>query len=177
MNSATLTEKGFTEWFPLKALAISNMPYEKSSVFVIIDRSISGEPTSDILYIGRSKKPTKRILGGYLAGYGGKNTKRISQKLLTEGYIERTDISWILTDKPKATQKELLAKFEKEHGAYPTWNVKKEILKKRKAKTAIKAKTLPKTKAAIKTKTKLPNISLEKPKPGKENIQTRETPT
>ncbi len=162
MNSTTLTEKGFTEWFPLKTITISNLPYNKSSVFVIIDKSISEKPTSDILYIGRSKKPTKRILGGYLAGYGGKNTKRISQKLLNEGYIERTAISWVLTDKPRAIQEDLLTKFEKEHGAYPTWNVKKEVPKKPKAKTA-KAKTVPKAKVAIKTKMKTANSSLEKP--------------
>ena len=126
MNSTTLKEMGFTEWYPLKNLSFSNLPYNKSSVFVIIDKNVSGKTVSDVVYVGRSKKPTKRILGGYISGYGGKNSKKVNKKLFNEGYLERAAISWVLSDNPKAMQKELLSKFQKEHGEYPSWNVKKK---------------------------------------------------
>jgi len=126
MNSTTLKEIGFTEWYPLKNLSFSNLPYNKSSVFVIIDKTASGKTVSDVVYVGRAKKPTKRILGGYISGYGGKNSQKINKKLFDEGYLERTAISWVLSDNPKAMQKELLSKFQKEYGEYPSWNVKKK---------------------------------------------------
>lgn len=74
MNSLTLKEKGFAEFVPLKGLQFSSLPYNKASVLVLADNTITGKPASDILYIGRSKKPTKRVFGGYLGGYGGKTT-------------------------------------------------------------------------------------------------------
>ncbi len=126
MNSVTLKENGFAEFSPMKGLSFSSLPYNKTSVFVIIDTTITGKPTSDILYIGKSKKPTKRVFGGYLAGFGGKTTRRINSKLFDDGYIEKTGISWVLTDKPKALQQELLEKFMKEHGEYPIWNASKK---------------------------------------------------
>lgn len=135
MNSLTLKEKGFAEFLPLKGLSFSSLPYNKGTVLVIIDRSLSGKPTSDILYIGRSKKPTKKVFAGYLVGYGGKTTKKINSKLLDEGYIEKTSISWMLSDNPKRLQQELLKNFKKEHGEYPTWNVSKKTPKKLQTKT------------------------------------------
>jgi len=130
MNSLTLKENGFPEFLPLKELSFSSLPYNKGSVLVIIDSSLSGEPTSDILYIGRSKKPTKKIFGGYLVGYGGKTTKKINSKLLDEGYIEKVSISWMLSDDPKTLQRELLENFKKEHGEYPLWNIVKKMPEK-----------------------------------------------
>jgi hypothetical protein len=130
MNSLTLKENGFAEFLPLKELSFSSLPHNKGTVLVIIDRSLSGKPTSDILYIGRSKKPTKKIFGGYLVGYGGKTTKKINSKLLDDGYIEKTSISWMLSDNPKTLQQELLENFKKEHGEYPTWNVSKKMPEK-----------------------------------------------
>ena len=127
---------GFTEWYPLKSLSFSNLPYNKGSVFVIIDETLSGKTISDVVYIGRSKKPTKKILGGYISGYGGKSSQKINSKLFEEGYIDRTAISWILSDNPKAMQKELLTRFNKEHGEYPSWNVKKSPQEKPKTKPA-----------------------------------------
>jgi hypothetical protein len=147
MNSSSLKEKGFVEWFPLKTVSISNLPLSKANVFVIIDTTVSGTPLSDILYIGRSKKPSKRLLGGYLAGYGGKNTQKINQKLLEEGYIEKTAISFVPTEKPRMMQNELLLQFAQEHGGFPNWNPKKKMPK------SIKTKTEPKPKAARKTRT------------------------
>jgi len=149
MNSKTLIETGFSEWFPLKTLTHSNLPSDKGSVIVIVDKELSGKPESDILYIGRTKKPVKRILGGYLAGYGGKNTKKINQMLFDEGYIEKAAISWILTEKPRIMQEELLAKFKEEHGELPVWNAKKKPNIKPKGTPTFKPKKAP----ALKTKT------------------------
>jgi hypothetical protein len=134
MNSMTLKENGFVEFLPLKGLSFSSLPYDKGTVLVMIDRSLSGKPTSDILYIGRSKKPTKKVFGGYLVGYGGKTTKKINSKLLDDGYIEKTSISWMLSDDPKKLQLELLENFKKEHGEYPAWNVSKKKTQKSQAK-------------------------------------------
>jgi hypothetical protein len=135
MNSTTLREMGFTEWYPLKNLSFSNLPYNKSSVFVIIDKTLSGKTVSDVIYVGRSKKPTKRILGGYISGYGGKSSQNINKRLFDEGYIEKSAISWVLSDNPKAMQKELLSKFQEEHGEHPIWNAKKKPPKETKTKS------------------------------------------
>jgi len=126
MNSLTLKEKGFAEFVPLKELPFSSLPVNKGSVLILADSTLTGKPASDILYIGKSKKPAKRILGGYLAGYGGKTTRKINSKLLDDGYIEKVTVSWMLTDNPKAAQQELLDSFKKEHGQYPAWNASKK---------------------------------------------------
>jgi len=134
MNSLTLKENGFAEFLPLKGLSYSSLPYNKGSVLVIIDGTISGKEASDILYIGRSKKLSRKILGGYLAGYGGKTTKKINSKLFDDEYIEKTSISWMLSDSPKTLQQELLEDFKKEHGEYPIWNIPKKMPEKRQTK-------------------------------------------
>ncbi|MGA3061199.1 MAG: hypothetical protein ABSD92_12650 [Candidatus Bathyarchaeia archaeon] len=151
MNSKTLIETGFSEWLPLKTLTFSNLPPDKGCVIVIVDKELSGKPESDILYIGRTKKPAKRILGGYLAGYGGKNTKKINQMLFGEGYIEKAVISWTLTDKPRIMQEELLAKFKQDHGELPIWNTKKKLNVKLKVAPAFKTKKPPALKTKIAT--------------------------
>ena len=139
MNSSTLQQKGFSEFVPLRELPFSSLPYNKASVIAIADFTLTSKPTSDILYIGRSKKPTKRIFGGYLAGYGGKSTRKINATLLNDGYLEKVAVSWMLTDKPKAEQRELLDSFKKEHGEYPAWNAtKKNTPKSQPAVTAPK---------------------------------------
>jgi len=140
MNSKTLVETGFSECTPLKNLSFSVLPQDKSSVIVIVDQELSGKPASDILYIGRAKKTAKKIMGGYLAGYGGKANKKINQMLFDDGYMEKVAISWTLTDKPKLMQKEMLAKFKEEHGNLPSWNSKKKQSAKTKATVAAKPK-------------------------------------
>ncbi len=127
MNSLTLKENGFAEFIPLKRLSFSSLPFDKSSVFVLADSTLTGKSISDILYIGKSKKPTKRVFGGYLAGYGGKTTRKINSMLLNDGYLEKVAISWMLSENPKLTQKEFLENFKKEHGEYPAWNVSKKV--------------------------------------------------
>jgi hypothetical protein len=134
MNSLTLKENGFTEFVPLKALAFYSLPYNKGSVLVLADSTLTGKPTSDILYIGRTKKPTKRILGGYLAGYGGKTTRKINSKLIDGGFLEKISIGWMLSDNPKAAQQELLESFKKDHGEYPAWNASNKTPQKTKPK-------------------------------------------
>ena len=126
MNSLTLKENGFAEFVPLKGLSFSSLPFDKSSIFVLVDRTLNGKPASDILYIGKSKKPTKRVFGGYLAGYGGKTTRKINSMLLNDGYLEKVAIGWMLSENPKLGQKELMETFKKEHGEYPAWNVSKK---------------------------------------------------
>ncbi len=126
MNSQNLKENGFTEFLPLKGLPITSLPYNKNSVIVLIDSTVSDKPSSDILFIGKSKKPTKRVFGGYLAGYGGKTTRKIHSLLFDDGFIEKVAVGWMLSDKPKTTQEQLLENFKKEHGEYPKWNTSKK---------------------------------------------------
>ena len=126
MNSFTLKENGFADFIPLKGLQFSRIPPDKASVLVLADSSLTGTTDSDILYIGKSKKPTKKIFGGYLAGYGGKTTRKISSMLLSDGFIEKVTISWILDENPKAKQQALLDNFKKEHGECPPWNANKK---------------------------------------------------
>jgi hypothetical protein len=134
MDSLTLKENGFTEFVPLKTLAFYSLPCNKGSVLVLADTSLTGKPASDILYIGRTKKLTKRILGGYLAGYGGKTTRKINSKLIDDGFMEKVSVGWMLSDNPKAAQQELLDNFKKDHGEYPAWNASNKTLEKPKPK-------------------------------------------
>jgi len=148
MDSLTLKQNGFVEFLPLKGLPFSSLPLNKGSVLVLADGTLTGKPTSDILYIGKSKKLTRRIFGGYLAGYGGKTTRKISSKLLDDGYIEKVSVSWMLTDDPKATQQELLGSFKKEHGEYPAWNALKKTSVNSQQSAAKAAKSRPARKPA-----------------------------
>jgi hypothetical protein len=126
MNSLTLKENGFAEFVPIKAISFSILPQDKSSVLILADSTLTGKPASDILYIGKSKKPSKRVFGGYLSGFGGKTTRKINSMLLNDGYLEKVAISWRISDDPKITQQELLESFKKQHGEYPVWNVSKK---------------------------------------------------
>jgi hypothetical protein len=104
-------------------------------------------------------------MGGYLAGYGGKVTKKINQMLFDGGYIEKVSISWTLTDKPRPLQKEMLTKFKEEHGNLPSWNSKKKQSAKTKVTTTKPKKTSsPKPKKAQQKVTASSTIKLG-PKP------------
>jgi hypothetical protein len=140
MNSQTLKETGFTEFIPLKGIPFTSVPYNKNSVIVLVDCTVSDKPSSDILFIGKSRKPTKRVFAGYLAGYGGKTTRKIHSMLFNDGFIEKVAVGWMLSDKPKTTQKQLLEDFKKEHGEYPKWNAsKKTSAKPQQAAKIVKA--------------------------------------
>jgi hypothetical protein len=139
MNSLTLKEKGFVEFHPIKELSFSLIPLDKPVVLALVDKSLFGKPTSDILFIGKTKKPAKRIFAGYFAGYGGKTTKRINAKLVKDGYMEKTLVSWMLSDDAKTAQEKLLEDYKKEHGQYPEWNtVPKKTEKDSNTKKAVK---------------------------------------
>ncbi len=130
MNSNSLKEKGFTEFVPLKGLAFCSLPINKGSVLILADSTLTGKPGSDILYIGRTKKPAKKIFGGYLAGNGSKANKKINSRLFENGCIEKVTISWMMADNPKAAQQELLESFTKDHGQCPPWNGPKIVAQK-----------------------------------------------
>jgi hypothetical protein len=135
MNSQTLKENGFAEFFPLKELSVLKLPNNSGQVIVLIDKTLSGKPQSDIIYIGRTKKPVKKIFGGYIGGsFGGKAVKSVHNALFNDGYIEKTSIGWMSSDDPKKAQKELLEKFRSEHGEYPLWNAPKKKTEKPKSK-------------------------------------------
>ena len=127
MNSLSLKENGFADFIPIKGISFSDLPNDKSSVIILIDTTLTGKPTSDILYIGKSKKPSKRVFGGYLAGYGGKTTRKINSILLNDGYLEKVAVSWMQSDNSKVAQQQLLESFKKEHGEYPVWNISKKV--------------------------------------------------
>jgi hypothetical protein len=133
MNSITLKAIGFSDLIPLCNLSFLNLPSDKSIVFALVDKSLSGKTGSDIMYIGRAKNPVRKIMGSYLAGFGGKTSKKIFAKLFDEGYIEKIALSWIESDNPRVTQQEFLAKFVEEHRMYPNWNVAKKLPDKPKA--------------------------------------------
>jgi len=140
MNSLTLKEKGFVEFHPIKELSFSLIPLDKPVVFALADKSQSDNPASDILFIGKTKKPAKRIFAGYFAGYGGKTTKRINAKLVKDGYMEKIEVSWMISDDAKNAQAKLLEDFKKEHGMYPEWNtLSKKPEKESKIKKPVKA--------------------------------------
>jgi hypothetical protein len=141
MNALTLKEKGFVEFQPIKELSFSLIPLDKPIVFALADKSLS-EPASDILFIGKTKKPAKRIFAGYFAGYGGKTTKRINAKLVKDGYMEKIMVSWMISDDAKNAQAKLLEDFKKEHGDYPEWNtLSKKPEKESKVKKPVKAQS------------------------------------
>jgi len=168
MNSQTFKENGFAEFLPLKELSVSHFT-NNGQVFVLIDKTLSGKAMSDILYIGRAKKPAKKILGGYIGSYGGKSVKKIHSALFKDGYIEKTSISWIASDDPKKTQQELLAKFKNEHGDFPPWNAPRKKATKAKPKAKPKAKAKPKKVAKPKPKTVKPQSA---PEPAAEKAET-----
>jgi hypothetical protein len=116
----------------------SSVPADKSGVIVLVDSTLAEKSTSDIIYIGKSKKPAKRIFGGYLAGYGSKASRKIHSLLANDGYMEKVTVSWMESDKPKIAQQTLLENFKKEHGKYPAWNTPKKTVHKPKPTTAPK---------------------------------------
>jgi hypothetical protein len=139
MNSSTLKEKGFVDFILLQRLTFSSLPTEKGVVLVLADNTQVGKPNSNILYIGKSKKLAKRVFGGYLAGYGGKTTRKINSKLQNEGYMDKITISWMETENPKQTQQQILDDFKKEHGDCPPWNQSNKPAVKAKPALAKKA--------------------------------------
>jgi hypothetical protein len=171
MNSKTLIDTGFGEWFLLKNISHANVPSDQGIVIAIVNKEPENKAESDILYIGRTKKPAKRILGGYLAGFGGKNTKKINQMLFSEGYLEKVAISWVPTAKPRIMQEELLVKFQDDHGKMPAWNANKKLNVKPK-----KFRPVPKSKESAPPKARISSSAskeIKKPLPKPKLNQTK----
>ncbi len=115
------------------------MPSDKGVVLVLADSTLAGNPNSDILYIGKSKKLAKKVFGGYLSGYGSKTTRKINSKLQNDGYIEKITISWMESDNPKQAKEQVLDDYKKEHGDCPPWNQSKKAIVNLKPALAKKA--------------------------------------
>jgi hypothetical protein len=47
--------------------------------------------------------------------------------LLNEANLDKTSITWIISDNPMATKKELLSKFNEKQEGYPAWNAQKKL--------------------------------------------------
>lgn len=123
MNSESLEEYGFKGWYPLNKITVSDVPYKQSGVYAIklktaLERKIG---KSDILYVGSSDNLSRRIFGNHLGGVGGKTTQRIHKSLFEEGYLEKTEISWVITEN-RGMEKDLRFKYFQEHKELPLWN-------------------------------------------------------
>ena len=128
MDSKSLEEWGFKEWCPLNRLAISNIsetpPYEQKGTCAIRLKNTLKRKVgySDILYIGSSKNLVRRFFKEYLGGSGGQTTQRIHKLLFEENFLEKTEISWVITENFKKLETDLKIKYYQEHGGWPPWN-------------------------------------------------------
>lgn len=145
MNSSTLKEMGFSDLSPLSHLSFSDLPQNNGIVFAIINTALTGKPGTDIVYLGRAKKPARKLLGSVIAGYGGKNSRKINAKLFNDGSFEKAAVTWIVSDDPKTTQKDFLSKFVEEQGDSPVWNVAKKMPAKPVTPEPKKATTKPRS--------------------------------
>ena len=127
MNSSTLKELGFSDLLSLSDLSFSDLPQNTGIVFAIVNTSLTGKSGTDIVYLGRAKKPARKLLGNVIAGYGGKSSRKINAKLFDDGSFGKSAVTWIVSDDPKTTKKDLLSKFLKEQGDSPIWNVTKKV--------------------------------------------------
>jgi hypothetical protein len=142
MNSSSLKEMGFSDLLSLSHLSISDLPQNKGIVFAIVDRSLTDKQGTDIVYLGRAKKPAKKLLGSYIGGYGGKGSRKINARLFNDGSFEKAAVTWIQSDDPRATQNDLLKKFVKEQSEFPVWNVAKKLPPKQPKTPEPKKKTV-----------------------------------
>lgn len=132
MKASRLAELGFKEWHSLQGVSASDLVAVGETVFMVGLRGPRSRGTPEIQYIGRAKRPMRKILGGLVAGYGGKETLRIHKELATREALGRAEISWKTSKDSKAEQRKLLSEYTGEHGVVPPWN------RKGKAKTANK---------------------------------------
>jgi len=114
-------DQRFEKWFPLRDLSVSHLPRwgDCPAVYVMRD-SVTGE----ILKYGHTGCLRTRIVGNYLAGYGGATTQRIHEQLMKAGMIERVEIASMVTDdaaEAERREKELRATYKKACGQRPSW--------------------------------------------------------
>jgi len=128
MNSATLLHLGFVTWHPLNLAAkkslLALLP-SRTGVYAI--RSCNSQRVlgpSDLVYFGKATnaKGLKRRINQYFhPGHGNRTSLRIRGE-----FAECIDfeLSWIEFPAEQAVKVEaqLIADYEKAHGALPPWN-------------------------------------------------------
>ena len=123
MNSKELEKYGFREWINFSDVSKSKIP-ESPGVYILRlykqFRRLNGY--SDILYIGSTANLRRRIYRNYIKSQGGLTTQRIHRYLFSKGYLDKVEISWIISEKYKETETLLLKNYEDEHHELPPWN-------------------------------------------------------
>ena len=120
MDTKHFKELGFGRWRKMNRLCAADLPVREKVVFVIRERVPVGEDPS-VIYVGRTGRPLRRILGGYVAGLGGRKVRKIHKWLLDGDLLSKTEISWKVSEDSRAEQKDLLVKL-KEDGVVPPLN-------------------------------------------------------
>jgi hypothetical protein len=151
MKTEKLTDLGFTKWHPLAEISASDLKGTGEVVFVLRYKGTGKRSVPEVRYIGRSKRPIRKILGGIVGGFGGKTTTDINRKLMTRNIISRINISWKASKDSKLEQKKILKEFSALNGDVPLWNRVKA-----KPKTKLKTKDSKQSKPGKPTKTAKP---------------------
>ena len=123
MNSKDLEKYGFKNWIPFTNISLVDIPRKSGAYILRLNRSFGrlvGE--SDILYIGSTFNLNQRFIENYLGGRGGETTQRIHNYLIEKGYMDKVEVSWILTKDYSRIEKKLREQYEEEHHELPPWN-------------------------------------------------------
>jgi hypothetical protein len=126
MKTDKLTDLGFTKWYPLAEISASEFKDAGEVVFVLRHKGTGQRAVPEVRYVGRAKRPLRKILGGLVGGYGGKTTAGINKKLMTRNTIRRINISWKASKDSKTEQSKILEEYKALNGDIPLWNRKKE---------------------------------------------------
>ena len=121
MEAENFADLGFKKWHKVSTLSASDLKGAGEIVFVL-RQSSRGRKTPEVRFIGRSKRPVKKILGGIISGSGGKAAIKIHRALMKGNAIDSTSISWKASKDSKAEQRKLLSEYKSKHGSLPSWN-------------------------------------------------------
>jgi hypothetical protein len=124
--SKDLINYGFSSWKQFSKLKEGDIPEEPGVYVLRLDKTFGrlvGE--SDILYMGSTENLRKRLWGNYIKGRGGKTTKRIHYYLISLGYLDRVEVSWVKSGDYKSLEEKLREEYEKDHHELPPWNRQK----------------------------------------------------
>ena len=120
--------ESFERWIPLRRLSLSDLPKYGACPAVYALRDASD---GDTLKYGCAGSLRSRIVGNFLAGFGGNGptstTQRLHAQLFDKGMIERVEIAWIETqDRDEAERKEteFRAAYTAAHGRRPVWDLR-----------------------------------------------------
>jgi hypothetical protein len=187
MKTKKLTDLGFTKWHPLTEVSASELKNTGEVVFVLRYKGTGQRAVPEVRYIGRAKRPMRKILGGLVGGYGGKTTMGINKKLMTRNTISRINISWRASKDSKAEQKKILEEYKAVNGDVPLWNRKKGKPKAapktmkpkptKPSKTGKPTKVPPAKSAPKSTKTSSPTKPAGKPTGTRRRGKPQKTPT